>query len=266
MIEAFPTPSRRQDLAAFLRVRRNALLPQHVGLAEEARRHVPGLRREEVAELAGISTTWYTWLEQGRDINVSQEVIERVGRALQMQPHEIAFMQRLIIDTPSLEYTLEPDVPAVLRELVESHEAAPAYIATPRLDLLVWNRFMGEFFSYDAKAESLSRNIIYRLFFDRSRRKLYADWENAARRSVAAFRNFYSEYCGDKHFEELLSLMRTDADFERMWQMYEVAEPGFPPFLIRHDTIGLCEMTTVQASLSIAPGCYLCIFECKRLS
>ena len=266
MIEACSSPSRRQELAAFLRARRNALLPQSIGLAEEARRHVPGLRREEVAELAGISTTWYTWLEQARDINVSQDVIERVGRALQMKPHEVAFMQRLIADAPSHAHTLEPHVPSVLRRLVETHEAAPAYIATPRLDLLVWNRFMGEFFNYDAKGEPLSRNILYRLFFDRSRRKLYADWENAARRGVAAFRNFYSEYCGDTHFEELLRLMRADADFERIWQLYEVSEPALPPFLIRHDAIGLCEMTTVQASLSIARGCYLCIFECKRLS
>ncbi len=266
MIEAFTTPSRRQELAAFLRVRRNALLPQHVGLAEEARRHVPGLRREEVAELAGISTTWYTWLEQARDINVSQDVIERVGRALQMQPYEVGFMQRLVADTPSLEYTLEPHVPSVLRELVETHQAAPAYIATPRLDLLVWNEFMGDVFNYAANEEPLTRNIVYRLFFDRSRRKLYADWEDAARRCVAAFRNFYSEYCGDSHFEELLRLMRADADFERMWQMYEVSEPGLPPFMIRHDTIGLCELTTVQASLNTAPGCYLAVFECKRLS
>lgn len=258
--------SRRQELAAFLRVRRNTLQPQHVGFVEEARRHVPGLRREEVAELAGISTTWYTWLEQGREINVSLEVLEKIGRALRMKSHEVEFMQRLVSDAPPLEYVADARVPDVLRDLVETHKAAPAYIATPRFDLLVWNEFMGEFFDYDAKSEPLERNILYRLFFDDSRRKLYADWEDTARGAVASFRNTYSMYLGDAHFEDLLRRMREDADFARMWEMYEVAAPGLPPFLIRHDTIGLCELTTIQASLSIAPGCYLCVFECKRLS
>ncbi|MBV8639393.1 MAG: helix-turn-helix domain-containing protein [Candidatus Eremiobacteraeota bacterium] len=265
MIDA-TTVSRRQELAAFLRVRRDTLQPQHVGLAEEPRRHVPGLRREEVAERAGISTTWYTWLEQGREINMSQDVLEKIGHALRMEAHEIQFMQRLRSDTAPLAHIVDPQVPDVLRGLVETHKAAPAYIATPRFDLLVWNSFLGEFFNYDAASEPLARNILYRLFFDRSRRKLYADWEDAARRTVAAFRHTYSMYLGDKHFEDLLRLMRADSNFERMWQMYEVAAPGLPPFLIRHDTIGLCELTTVQASLSIAPGCYLCVFECKRLS
>ena len=266
MIEVVSAPTRRQELAAFLRVRRDGLLPQRVGLAEEPRRHVPGLRREEVAELAGISTTWYTWLEQARDINVSHDVLDRVGRALHMKRHEIEFMQRLVNDAPSLTHTLEPEVPAVLRELVEKHNAAPAYIATPRLDLLVWNQFMGECFNYDAKSERLARNVLYRLFFDRSRRKLYADWEDAARRAVATFRYTYSIYAGDRHFADLLRMLQADPDFDRMWQRYEVAEPGLPPFLIRHDTLGLCELTTVQASLSIAPGCYLALFACKRLS
>ncbi len=266
MIDAISAPTRRQELAAFLRARRDALLPQRVALAEEPRRHVPGLRREEVAERAGISTTWYTWLEQGRDINVSRDVLDRVGGALEMKRHEIEFMQRLVSDAPSLRHTLDPEVPTVLRELVEKHDAAPAYIATPRFDLLVWNQFLGEFFYYDAKSEPLARNILYRLFFDPSRRKLYAHWEDAARRSVAAFRFTYSMYAGDTHFDDLLRRLRENPDFERMWQLYEVAEPGLPPFLIRHDTLGLCELTTVQASLSIAPDCYLALFACKRLS
>lgn len=266
MIEAVSTPSRRQDLAAFLRVRRDLLSPQEVGLVVEERRHVPGLRREEVADLAGISTTWYTWLEQGRDINVSDEVLQRVGEAMRMNEHEIAYMQRLASDAAPLAHTLDPHVPSVLRTLVEKHEDAPAYIATPRFDLVVWNRFLAELMNYDARGESLARNVLYRLFFDRSRRRLYADWEGAARRTVAAFRYTFSMYPGDKHFEDLLRRMLSNPDFERMWNLHEVAHPGLPPFIIRHDALGLCELTTVEASLTIAPGCYLAIFDCKRLS
>jgi transcriptional regulator with XRE-family HTH domain len=266
MIEAVSAPSRRQDLAAFLRLRRDGLSPQDAGIVVEERRHVPGLRREEVAELAGISTTWYTWLEQGREINVSPEVLQRIGAAMRLGAHEVAYLQRLASDATPLTYTADPEVPDVLRALVEKHEDAPAYIATPRFDLVVWNRFLGELMNYDAKSERLARNIIYRIFFDRSRRKLFADWEDAARRGVAVLRSNFSYYAGDKHFEDLLRRLMQSPEFERMWNAHEVAAPGMPPFIIRHDTMGVLQLSTVQASLDTAHGAILAIYDCKRLS
>lgn len=266
MIEAVSAPSRRQDLAAFLRARRDGLSPEAAGVVVEERRHVPGLRREEVAELAGISTTWYTWLEQGRTINVSPDVLQRVGEAMRLNALEISYMQRLASDAEPLTYTSDPNIPGVLKGFVEKHEDAPAYIATPRFDLVVWNRFMGELMNYDAKSERLARNILYRIFFDRSRRKLFMDWEAAARRGVAALRNNYSYYAGDRHFEDLLRRLMASPDFERMWNMHEVAPVGMPTFLIRHDTLGVLQLETVQASLDTAHGAILNIFDCKRLS
>ena len=139
MLEA-PTFSRRTDLGLFLRARRGALRPVDVGLEDDsARRHVAGLRREEVAKLAGISTTWYTWIEQAREINFSLDVIDEIGRALLLTAAEIAYLKVLASDTPPQTCALDPHVPDALRKLVELHRAAPAYIATPRLDLLVWN-------------------------------------------------------------------------------------------------------------------------------
>jgi transcriptional regulator with XRE-family HTH domain len=266
MIEVLPAQTRRQDLAAFLRARRNTTTPEGVGLEVEERRHVPGLRREEVAELAGISTTWYTWLEQGREINVSSDVLKAIGAALRMNEHEVEYMLRLTSAQTPITHTLDPHVPPVLRTLVEAHREAPAYITTPRFDLLVWNQFMGDLMDYDAKSERLSRNILYRLFFDSSRRRLYADWEDTARRTVAGFRYHYALYTGDKHFEDLLRRMLTNADFERMWNLYEVALPGLPSMHLRHDSMGVLEITTVQATLDIAAGCYLAVFDCKKLS
>lgn len=266
MIDVVSAPSRRQDLAAFLRARRDGLSPEAAGVVVEERRLVPGLRREEVAELAGISTTWYTWLEQGRDINVSPDVLQRVGKAMRLGDFEIAYMQRLANDAATIAYIPDPKIPAVLRALIEKHEDAPAYIATPRFDLVVWNRFMGELMNYDAKSERLARNILYRIFFDRSRRKLFADWEYAARRGVAALRNNYSYYAGDKHFEDLLRRLMGSSDFERMWNTHEIAPVGMPTFMIRHDTLGMLQLETVQASLDTAHGAILNIFDCKRLS
>jgi transcriptional regulator with XRE-family HTH domain len=266
MIDAPRTNSRRSDLGAFLRARRSALRPVDVGLADSDRRHVSGLRREEVAALAGISTTWYTWIEQGREINFSPDVLDNVGKALRMTADEIAYTKVLASDEPPLVASLRPEIPEALRNLVRLHEAAPAYIATPRLDLLAWNRFMTEIFGYDDASDALSRNIMWRLFFDPSRRQLYVDWESAARGCVAVFRHTHASYYGDPLFDELLSTMMQNDDFRRMWSDWEVLPPGMPPFMIRHANLGMCEFTTIQASLDISPGCYLALFSSKRLS
>jgi transcriptional regulator with XRE-family HTH domain len=266
MLEVSQTPTRRSDLGSFLRARRSALRPEDVGLEDSLRRHVPGLRREEVAALAGISTTWYTWIEQGREINFSHDVLDQIGRALLLTDPEIAYLKVLASDTPPQMCLLNPQIPDALRKLVELHVAAPAYIATPRLDLLVWNSFVSEIFDYDADAHLLSRNIIWRMFFDPTRRQLYVDWENAARSAVAVFRHTYATYHGDAQFDYLIETMLAQPDFARFWKDREVLPPSVPPFMIRHRTLGVCELTTIQASLGISPGCYLALFSSKKLS
>jgi transcriptional regulator with XRE-family HTH domain len=264
---ATPLVSRRSDLGLFLRTRRDALRPLDIGIEDEsARRHVAGLRREEVAKIAGISTTWYTWIEQAREINFSLDVLDEIGRALLLTPAEIEYCKVLASDVPAQVCKLDPIVPHALRKLVELHEAAPAYISTPRLDLLVWNDFVGELFDYHEDGELLSRNILWRLFFDRTRRQIYVNWEENARCAVAQFRNTYARYYGDPHFDALLSVMMTDADFARMWADWEVQPPMGPPFLIRHNTRGLLELEPIQASLDIAPGCYLALFNARQRS
>lgn len=266
MIDVPRETTRRSDLGSFLRTRRSALRPVDVGLEESERRHVSGLRREEVAALAGISTTWYTWIEQGREINFSPDVLDNIGRALLLSSSEVAYLKTLASDQAPLVSTLTPDIPDALRNLVELHEAAPAYIATPRLDLLVWNRFVANIFDYDPNSASIERNIMWRLFFDPSRKQLYVDWETAARGCVAVFRNTQASYYGDPHFDELLETMMASADFQRFCNDWEVLPPGIPPFIIRHRTLGLCELTIIQASFGISPGCYLALFGSKRLS
>ncbi|HTU71614.1 MAG TPA: helix-turn-helix transcriptional regulator [Candidatus Baltobacteraceae bacterium] len=267
MIDAPRTLSRRSDLGSFLRTRRSALRLVDVGLEEEsARRHVAGLRREEVAKLAGISTTWYTWIEQGREINFSPDVLDQIGRALLLTGAEIGYLKVLASDTPPQICALDPDIPDALRKLVELHPAAPAYIATPRLDMLVWNTFVSEIFDYDEHKDVLERNILWRMFFDDSRRSLYVDWDTCARACVANFRHTYASYFGDANFDALLEVMQRDADFARMWSDWEVLPPDVPPFLIRHRTLGLCELTPIQASLGVSPGCYLALFSSKNLS
>ena len=262
-----PVSSRRSDLGAFLRIRRDALRPSDVGLEEDTlRRNVVGLRREEVAKLAGISTTWYTWIEQAREIKFKSDILDDIGRALRLSPAEIEYVKALASDEPSRVCALEPEIPDVLRKLVELHREAPAYISTPRLDLLVWNDYVSEIFDYDAGGDLLSRNILWRMFFDPSRRQQYVDWEASARCTAAVFRKTYASYYGDRHFDELLATMLTHQDFARMWGEWEVQAPAVPAFLIRHNTRGVVELEPIQASLDVSPGCYLALFSSKRLS
>jgi transcriptional regulator with XRE-family HTH domain len=265
---AVPTTStRRSDLGQFLRIRRNALRPCDVGLEEDsARRHVAGLRREEVAKLAGISTTWYTWIEQAREINFSVDVLDEIGRALLLTAQEVEYLKVLAMDAPPQVCDLNPEIPDALRKLVELHREAPAYIGTPRLDLLVWNSYVSEIFNYQENEDMLSRNVLWRMFFDESRRQLYAGWEEAARGCVAQFRFTYASYYGDRHFDALLATMMEHPDFARMWKDWEVQSPISPAFLVRHTTQGLVELEPIQASLGISPGCYLALFSAKKRS
>ena len=264
MIDAPVVDARRQDLAAFLRARRAAVRPADVGLTQTMRRHVSGLRREEVASLAGISTTWYTWIEQARSINISPEVLDKVGKALRFNESEVEFMQSLLRDEVQ-RCTLDPVVPDVLKTLVETHVHAPAYIATPRLDLLVWNQFTGDIFDYDANSAPLERNLLWRMFFDPKRRELYVDWAAAAAIAVNSYRALYSKYRGDQLFEDLLSIMLENNDFKGIWDRWQILVPGkTPPFTIYHEKLGLCEVTPVQATLDIAPDCYLALYSCEK--
>jgi transcriptional regulator with XRE-family HTH domain len=251
----------------FLRARRNATRPEDVGLEAEPGRHVPGLRREEVAGLAGISTTWYTWIEQGREITVSPDVLAQIGRTLNLPPRLIEYMAVLSRPTEPSNFRLDPEIPAALRALVQSHRLAPAYVATPRLDLLVWNDFVTDVFEYEFTSDPLSRNILWRMFFDPTRRNVYVDWERAASIAVANFRHVFARYREDPHFEDLLDRLMQSREFETMWDRWDVLAPAdTPSFLVRHRTRGICELTPVQATLDAAPGCYLAVFDCTARS
>jgi hypothetical protein len=131
---------------------------------------------------------------------------------------------------------------------------------------LVWNSEFAEIFDYHENGDLLSRNVLWRMFYDPSRRQLYVDWETAARGCVAVYRNIYATYYGDEHFDDLLVKMMRQPDFVRMWSDWEVLPPAVPAFMVRHQTLGLCELEPIQATLGISPGCYLALFSSKKLS
>lgn len=173
---------RRQELADFLRTRRARLLPTRLGLPEGVRRRTPGLRREEVAQVAGLSTTWYTWLEQGRDVHVSAQVLESLARTFHLDADEKAHLFLLATQPSALDMgDVQETVTQSLRRILDQMGTNPAYIRGQRWDILAWNQaactVLGNFCQMPADA----RNTVYRFFCNPAVKHLYVDWENLAR-------------------------------------------------------------------------------------
>jgi transcriptional regulator with XRE-family HTH domain len=232
---------RRAELADFLRRRRARLRPDDVGLPNGGRRRTPGLRREEVALLAGVGTTWYTWLEQGRDVRASLEVLEAISQALRLTPAERTHLVLLGRgEEPPPCKSLSEKVSPTLRRLIENLGANPAFILGRRWDYLAWNSaacaVLGDFDSIPRP----SRNHVWLHFMDPGRRELFADWERSSRLLVAKFRADSARHLGDPAFEELIAALRQSSpEFCQEWKRHEVARTGEGRKQVRHPEAGL---------------------------
>jgi transcriptional regulator with XRE-family HTH domain len=232
---------RREELADFLRTKRASLQPEDVGLPDGGRRRTPGLRREEVALLAGVGTTWYTWLEQGRDVRASLDVLEALSRALRLSPAERSHVillgrgeQAGPCKAPA------EDVSATLRRLVENIGPGPAYLLGRRWDYLAWNRSFERVFSWEPGPDPLSRNHVWLWFMDPSRRTLCSgDWATSARLLVAKFRADNARNIGDPAFEEVISALdASSSEFRKLWKKHEVAGSGTGRKELTHPVVG----------------------------
>jgi transcriptional regulator with XRE-family HTH domain len=232
---------RREELADFLRTKRASLQPEDVGLPDGGRRRTPGLRREEVALLAGVGTTWYTWLEQGRDVRASLEVLEALSRALRLSPAErshVILLGRGEQAGPCKAPAEE--VSPTLRRLVENMGPGPTYLLGRRWDYLAWNESFERVFSWEPGPDPLSRNHVWVWFMDPSRRKLCSsDWATSARLLVAKFRADSARNIGDPAFEELVSALEASSpEFRKLWKKHEVAGVGTGRKDLDHPVVG----------------------------
>jgi len=232
---------RRQELADFLRTKRASLQPEDVGLPDGGRRRTPGLRREEVALLAGVGTTWYTWLEQGRDVRASLEVLEALSRALRLSPAERSHV--ILLGRGEQAGPCKAPAEAVsptLRRLVENIGPGPAYLLGRRWDYLAWNRSFERVFSWEPGADPLSRNHVWLWFMDPSRRTLcLGDWATSARLLVAKFRADNASRLEDPAFEELISALESSSpEFRKLWKRHEVAGSGEGRKELTHPVVG----------------------------
>jgi transcriptional regulator with XRE-family HTH domain len=234
---------RREELADFLRRRRASIQPVDVGLPSGGRRRTPGLRREEVAQLAGVGTTWYTWLEQGRDVRASMEVFEAIARALRLTAAERAHLILLGRgeEAPACKPPAERISPT-LRRLIESLGPNPAMVMGRRWDYLAWNSAACAVFGDFDKVPLSARNHLWQLFMNPIRREMLPDWEDVTRLAAAKFRADSARHLGDPSFEELIQALRQSSpEFCRAWKRHEVARAGEGRKVIHHPIAGTLE-------------------------
>ncbi|HEY7325411.1 MAG TPA: helix-turn-helix transcriptional regulator, partial [Streptosporangiaceae bacterium] len=237
------TDGRRQELAGFLRSRRERIAPEQVGLPPASRRRTPGLRREEVATLAGVGVTWYTWLEQGRDINASPQVLDAVARTLLLDPHEREHLFRLA-DVPDGNGQAEcRALPPTAQLLLDQLEPIPACIRNARYDILAWNQAFDALMGPLADLPFEERNSLWRMFTSASCRAATLDWEEGTRRMVAEYRAAMAEHLAEPAWKCLVSrLSDASPEFAELWERHEVATRYEDHKTLIHPELGAIEV------------------------
>ncbi|MDC9818302.1 helix-turn-helix transcriptional regulator [Pectobacterium polonicum] len=216
----------RHDLAAFLRARRERVSPTDVGLPSGGRRRTPGLRREEVAALAGVGLTWYTWLEQGRDIGVSAAFLDNLARVLKLDAAERRHLFLLAHERPPA----EPGktwcvVPPLVRRLMHDLAPHPAYILNLRWDVLAFNEPANQLFGFDAHP-SERRNLLWLLFTDPLLHERFIGWEQQAPQMLSSFRRDFARATQEADIHDLVDeLEQVSPDFKTWWRQHEVHAP-----------------------------------------
>jgi transcriptional regulator with XRE-family HTH domain len=215
---------RVQELANFLRTRRGRIAPERVGLPRGERRRTPGLRRAEVAQLAGVSVDWYTWLEQGRPISVSIQVLESLVQALQMDANEREHLFFLAHQQPPPEGTpLRERVSATLQNFLDHLDLSPAFAIGPCWDIVAWNDAACVVLYDFPNMTRRERNVVWLTFTSAPHRQLVVDWDKHARRILAQFRTSYGRFPGDPWMTELINdLLATSPEFRVWWSDHEV--------------------------------------------
>ncbi|MGM1065455.1 helix-turn-helix transcriptional regulator [Saccharothrix sp. Mg75] len=238
------------ELGDFLRSRRAALRPEELGLASYGSRRVPGLRREELAQLAGVSVTYYTRLEQGQSQNVSDNVLDAIARALRLNDDEVAHLRDLA--KPIRRKRANPARAEAVRtstaQLISAMEGVAVVAMDRRSDVLAWNamghQLLAPHYAADSPRSSAERpNLTRMLFLDQATRELYVNWEDEAKRSVASLRLVAGRHPDDRHLAELIGeLCMKSQFFSALWSRHPVLNCTFGVKYFAHPQVGRLEL------------------------
>jgi transcriptional regulator with XRE-family HTH domain len=242
-----PSDARRTELADFLKHRRAQVTPESAGLEANGRRRTPGLRREEVAQLAGVGLSWYTWLEQGRDIKPSPQVLDALARALRLDAAERAHvfhLARVELPLPAGDYPRE--APPELREIIDGLLPNPAYLIGPRADVLAWNRAAALVIGEPTAAPDGRPNVLWWLFTTVGPQG--EQWRMTARNTLARFRAEHARRIGDPDFAALVdALDQASPEFRALWPRHEVLTEQLGTKTIEHPQLGTLRLHHLQS-------------------
>jgi transcriptional regulator with XRE-family HTH domain len=230
---------RVSELAQFLRTRRERLRPADVGLVAGRRRRTPGLRREEVADLAGVSTAWYTWLEQGRPIRASQEVLDRLAHVLRLDPAEYRHLFVLARGHPPADpATAVVAVSPRLQDLLDALPY-PAYAVTGDWTAVAWNQAARLVVADFAALSGRERNIVWMTFTDLAHRRMLVNWEEQAKSVLALFRANTAHYVGEEGYDRFVAeLSEQSPEFRAWWPRHDVRAAHAGPKVFDHPVAG----------------------------
>nr|WP_145157127.1 helix-turn-helix transcriptional regulator [Paenibacillus terrae] len=232
----------RNLLGEFLKSRREKLQPADVGVSGGyGRRRTPGLRREEVAEIANVSTTWYTWLEQGRDVAASREVMENIARALLLSPDEKLHVMRLAgfgdlpdWSAPAAVPPMEPGLQKIIDQL-----RYPAILVNRRTEIMAWNRQAPRLLYDFLEDPVMGRNMVWSIFMNPYLRERVLNWEEFAAYSAAILRAYHGQSKGDPWYEAFAQkLSEVSPEFRALWDSHDVREKQVQPFVLNHPDLG----------------------------
>jgi transcriptional regulator with XRE-family HTH domain len=264
------SPVRRDELRAFLRSRRARVTPADVGLPDDggARRRTPGLRREELAALAGVGVSWYTWLEQGRDIHPSPDVLDALARALRLDVAERATLfalARTELPLPESSDTSPgedgDDGRALLVALVQGLHPTPAYLLGPMTRILAWNGAASALFGSPHHLSLERRSLLWMLLVDPGAARNNPGREATARNMVARFRSEYAQHAGEPAYEQFIAeLHERSAWFAEWWGEHEINDTQRGTKTIEHATLGTLRLYHAQTVPTGAPELRLTIY------
>jgi transcriptional regulator with XRE-family HTH domain len=254
------TTGARRELGEFLTLRRRSVDPRTVGLPAGGSRRTPGLRREEVALLAGVSHTWYTWLEQGRDIRPSRQVLDALARTLRLSPAEHEYALRLGGHgaAPAPGGSAMPDH---VQRLLDALSPSPAYVITASWAVVGWNAAYERFYPGVADVSPGERNLLRLVFTDPAVRELLGDWATDSWLFFSQFRAEVGPRLADPDVVELVEQLRAASpEFRAGWASHDVDRFTAGERRFEHPVVGTLLLEHHQLTPADAPGLHLVVY------
>ena len=255
---------KKKQLGKFLKSKRDKLSPTDFGITIGKRRKTSGLRREELAQLAGVGLTWYTWLEQGRDIQVSSQVLESISRVLNLNNEEKKHIYLLANHQIPLEMKVNVgnSLHPVVKNFIDHLEDCPVYVTNEKWDIISWNSIACKVFGDFTKMSEKERNAVWRCFCSVEYKSLLVNWEDHAKRLLAQFRGTTNRFIGEEWFGNLVNdLKNNSSEFSQWWRDQEISGTPIGEKEIRHPYVGTLFMEHMTLQVYDSPDLKLTVYR-----